>query len=229
MQNSRGEESFSKCCNSHKIYEEIFHQTNIPLSYSCNFCPAGETKDSSAGGHVVLVLFQNNFQHLNNIAMKLFMNLKSLIQNQKLTLLDLTSEKTSVQEKFTSIHSSIRSIQAKEKLVILSNMNNLTYMGAASQDITNFSHYVKQALDGNTCVFHCTHNKDDPTINLLNNAYKHLSSYVIQVSNLKTGFCKEISGHINISNKFKDYKKAHHFLFNKRGVSVFLPGGLSTR
>lgn len=189
----------------------------------------GETKDSSAGGHVVLVLFQNNFQHLNNIAMKLFMNLKSLIQNQKLTLLDLTSEKTTVQEKFTSIHSSIHSIQAKKKLVILSNMNNLTYMGAASQDITNFAHYVKQALDGNTCVFHCTHNKDDPTINLLNNAYKHLSSYVVQVSNLKTGFCKEISGHINISNKFKDYKKAHHFLFNNRGVSVFLPGGLSTR
>uniref|UniRef100_A0A8D8ZQT6 Elongator complex protein 6 n=1 Tax=Cacopsylla melanoneura TaxID=428564 RepID=A0A8D8ZQT6_9HEMI len=187
----------------------------------------GDNKESPS--HVVLVLFQNNFQHLNNIGMKLFMSLKSLVQSQKLTLLEMFSEESSVQDKFKSIHNSISSIQAKDKLIIFTNLNHLTYMGAPENDIFDFVHYVKNTLGEHTCVLHCTHNKQDNVVETLNNAIRHLSSYVIQVSNLKTGFCKEISGHINVSNKYKTYKKTHHFLFTSRGVNVFLPGGISTR
>lgn len=160
--------------------------------------------------------------------MKLFMNLKSLIQTQRLTLLQLTCEETSVRDKFTAIYNSVSNIQA-QKLVILSNMNNLTYMGASTQDIISFAHYMRSSLTDSTCILHCTHNKHDSIMENINNAIKHLSSDVLQLSNLKTGFCKEISGHIHVSNKYKAYRKIHHFLFTSRGVNVFLPGGLSTR
>ncbi|KAL1461167.1 hypothetical protein WDU94_013093 [Cyamophila willieti] len=187
----------------------------------------GDNKESTS--HVIMVLFQNNFQHLNNIGMKLFMSLKSLVQSKKLTLLEMFSEESSVEDKFKSIHSSVSSIQAKDKLIIFSNLNQLTYMGTPETDVFDIILYVKNTLSEHTCVLHCTHNKQDSVMENLNNAVKHLSSYVIQVSNLKTGFCKEISGHINVSNKYKSYKKTHHFLFTSRGVNVFLPGGISTR
>ncbi|KAI5747629.1 hypothetical protein M8J77_016770 [Diaphorina citri] len=186
-----------------------------------------DTKDT--GGHVVLVLFQNNFQHLNNIAMKLFMNLKSLIQNKKLTLLEVYKEETSVKEKFLFVHNAISDINAQEKIVVFSNLNNLSYMGASSRDVFNFAQYIRNTNSEDVCILHCTHNKKDTAIHTLNNAFKHMSSYVLEVSNLRTGFCKEISGHINVSNKYKDYKKNHHFQYTNRGVNVFLPGALSTR
>lgn len=190
--------------------------------------PSLTSKIEPSTGHVFLILFQNNYMHLSHVALKLNLNLKSLKDHNQLTVIELFTEESSVKEIFRRIYSTVNMVKAENKMLIFNNVNHLLYLYSI-EEVMNFARYVKNSFAQTTRVLHCTQNRQDNEIIKVNNECRHLSVLSIDVSNLKTGFCKEISGHINIFNKFTLFKKQYHFNFTNKSVNIFLPGSLSTR
>lgn len=135
-----------------------------------------------------------------------------------------------------NIYNELKELNGQSPVIIIDNLSVLLSVGYPVQEILSLIHYLTELLlqslsdSGGTLVLFCNNFKDfhDEDNELLWNYTKHTSSLQLEVSGLKTGYCKEVHGELsvkwNLSLLPSKKEKKMQFRLHDKNVTFFSAG-----
>lgn len=107
-----------------------------------------------------------------------------------------------------NIYNELQKLNGQSPVVIIDNLSVLLSVGYPAQEILGLIHYLTELImespgdNGGTLVLFCNNCKDfnDDDNELLWNYIKHTSSLQLEVSGLKSGYCKEVHGEVRLTD-----------------------------
>jgi len=201
---------------------------------------------------VCLIGFSQTFSHYLNAGHKIGVNLQKYVDSKHFVFLDglqwiydsfmdeKDEDSSDILSNAEDPHFSLKMLfdlivqntsdYEGPSIVLIDDFCSLVSIGISVQTISNFLHYCKTLTFKNdmSFVFLAHADDDDPDNVILHAWLKRYMTLEVNVSALKTGYSRDLSGEMNITRKSqfeysKMSKKLHFKLFDK-GVKFFAPG-----
>lgn len=200
---------------------------------------------------VCLFGFSQTFTHYLSACHKIGLNLQKYVDSKHFVFIDalqwifdgfITQKDNNI---FTNIKDSKFSLKPildviinntsdyqGPSIVLFDDISSLINIGILVQPISNLIHYCKTLTHQNDISFvvlaHIDEDRDDPDYALLHEWLRRYATLEINVSSLKTGYSRDLSGEMNILRKshlqYSTLSKKLHFKLHDKDVKFFAPG-----
>lgn len=181
-----------------------------------------------SGYNVALVTLEQSLGHYKNVAQRLGVNLTAAKEKGQFVCVEglkvigdmvdrtqfeqgdfdiLFDRNASLKKLYQCLKIHVNSLQKNSPVptvLLIDNISMLTYLGVSSKDITDFVHYLRVLMQDNMGEQGCLltvvdKNVEDDELEHVRIALQHHCDIMLDVSDLASGYCKEVHGEVRRS------------------------------